>query len=105
MLYLFSRVLPTLYISETSVENISHQIIHKRRICIKEINLLATKSSGISYLKISGIFAINIELIKKASRVRTRAPMVNPEIIRRLFLISLLMGTRTPLQDNMLNPA
>ena len=47
-----SKVLLIEYISETSVENISNQIIISNKAWITLPNLLATKSNGISYLYI-----------------------------------------------------
>lgn len=97
-----SNVLLIEYTSETSVENISSQIITKSNAWITVPNLWATKSKGISESYIYGWLANNNKLIILDNKVKPSAPIAIPYTIFFEFLVSLLKGTKTPEQQSML---
>lgn len=98
------KVFATLYISDTSVENISKNIIISKTSCNPLPKGYAMYKSGISYWKIYGIFKRSIKFIIKHKTVKAAAPKVEPIHRDLVSLISLLKGTKTPVQQSILNP-
>ena len=97
-----SRVLLIEYTSDTSVENISSQIITKSNAWTTLPNLWATKSKGISNSYIYGWLARSNKLIAQDNKVKPKAPHATPYTIVFEFFVSLLKGTKTPEQQRIL---